>query len=740
MLEEASNIGSHQRLARQGEGPDHGDRCLQVLPLGVVVAGPDRGVLVRADEEGPREHEGPVPRHALLQAFEGGPMMVVAVHVVHIPVLDVAVGVDGIPRASHLGAVENGRLVHVVPDVQVLVGALVLVECELGAPVVAHPRVREVGVPRGARPAPALEVRDRRVRVRDLFALPFSLVCRVRDLGHLPLAVLLIVPDLRLHRRGVVDLLRLLPVRRLGVRRVIHHLPVDLLDEKALITDLLIDMELVILLDVRIHHVDKHPALGGYGVHHFLRRREARRVPCEVGLAVGVLDVKPNHVIREVVLVVVGIHTQGVLLGHVVPAALMFAQGPQRRHGRTARQRVELTRDLGGRGADEHGSVQDTGLRGPPSVRGASGLALRKPRGPPCLALGVALELHEGLRGVDPQEGRGQGRLPACAAVDGPEEGHRAVQGHGLVVLVLKDVQVEEAVRLIEERQASLHHVLGQAEEPGHVALEGHVHAEGGRASGLLVRVAAKVLLPEPVGVQAVGVRGGIQEHLIRGCLHVARAVGWQRRLRFAVALKVQVVPPVETLQNAAICGHHEGHRAVLQLNLDLGPRGGLEGEHRGAGLLTHHRTRRACRWRLCHNVARRDHMPHLLRGDLIQAEADNTRGIGVQLQKQVSPGLALVLDLEAPASLGRPLLRLRKHTPKGLLALGTLDPLLEPPAEGALLAGAELRAVHGERGLKQRRHNCCQRQHRGRAPRHGCPAQAAAASRWPKTKGIEAT
>mmetsp|Transcript_10526 Transcript_10526/g.27887 ORF Transcript_10526/g.27887 Transcript_10526/m.27887 type:complete len:238 (-) Transcript_10526:1843-2556(-) len=131
VLEEATDVRADERLPAEGEGPNHGDGGLQVRPLRVIVACPDRCVFVRADEEGPGQHEWAVARDTFLQAFGGRTMHVVSVHVVHVSVLDHAVGMDGVPGHRHLRPVEHRGLVHVVPDVQIGVGALVLVEGEL---------------------------------------------------------------------------------------------------------------------------------------------------------------------------------------------------------------------------------------------------------------------------------------------------------------------------------------------------------------------------------------------------------------------------------------------------------------------------------------------------------------------------------------------------------------------------------------------------------------------------------
>lgn len=55
------------------------------------------------------------------------------------------------------------------------------------------------------------------------------------------------------------------------------------------------------------------------------------RIPGEVALPIGVLDIKPDEVIGDVVLVKAGIDRLHVLLVIVIPAALMVSQGSQGR-------------------------------------------------------------------------------------------------------------------------------------------------------------------------------------------------------------------------------------------------------------------------------------------------------------------------------------------------------------------------------------------------------------------------
>lgn len=63
---------------------------------------------------------------------------------------------------AHLRAVKNAGLIHVIPDIKVLGGALILAQGELGSPPVACCWVEHIQVGGGARPAPPAHCRSRR--------------------------------------------------------------------------------------------------------------------------------------------------------------------------------------------------------------------------------------------------------------------------------------------------------------------------------------------------------------------------------------------------------------------------------------------------------------------------------------------------------------------------------------------------------------------------------------------------
>ncbi len=85
--------------------------------------------------------------------------------------------------ATHLGAVDDGGLVHVVPDVQVLGCARVAAGQKVGGPPRAHLRVHHVQVGAGARPAPAVEVGKGSVTSTCSFVFTPCLHARLRGQG-----------------------------------------------------------------------------------------------------------------------------------------------------------------------------------------------------------------------------------------------------------------------------------------------------------------------------------------------------------------------------------------------------------------------------------------------------------------------------------------------------------------------------------------------------------------------------
>mmetsp|Transcript_9856 Transcript_9856/g.18575 ORF Transcript_9856/g.18575 Transcript_9856/m.18575 type:complete len:260 (-) Transcript_9856:556-1335(-) len=184
----------------------------------------------------------------------------------------------------------------------------------------------------------------------------------------------------------------------------------------------------VVALDVRVDNVHHLAALGGDVVLHARRCGEEVLVPCEVALAVGVLDVQPDDVVGHDVLVKAVVHLVHIRLVTVVPAALVVPDGEERRQVGVARQRRVLLHHVCGRRPWHKEDVQQTRFGEPRSLWILGG--------------GVAAHVHIHLRSVQPKHARG-----ALDAVR-HEEGDGSVQTKGAVVQILKHVQVVESVRL----------------------------------------------------------------------------------------------------------------------------------------------------------------------------------------------------------------------------------------------------------------------------------------------------
>ena len=130
--EEASHVRSSKAQPRDVDGEQHGSGDLQVVPSGRVVPRPYRAPPLGACVERTGEDEGAVfsstPKGQSLgrRALEEH-----SVDIVPVPVLD-ALEVCGGLLHGNLGAVEDGHLVHVVPDEEGRSAPDVLVELELG--------------------------------------------------------------------------------------------------------------------------------------------------------------------------------------------------------------------------------------------------------------------------------------------------------------------------------------------------------------------------------------------------------------------------------------------------------------------------------------------------------------------------------------------------------------------------------------------------------------------------------
>mmetsp|Transcript_42786 Transcript_42786/g.132453 ORF Transcript_42786/g.132453 Transcript_42786/m.132453 type:complete len:527 (-) Transcript_42786:24-1604(-) len=329
--EEAGHVRPGEGDAAQAERDEHRHRAREVAPPGHVVTGPDGAVAVRPRKKGPREHKRPHIGSALKLPLHGGHVVVEAVDVVHVPVLNPeAAGValvEVVPRHGHLRAVEDARLVHVVPGVEVGPVVGVVVHGEELRPLVPHLRVAEVRVGGGARPAPA-----------------------------------------------VVQL------AAVGLR------------EEVKLLELGVDAVPVFALDVRVY--DRHQLPFGLfqPIQQLVGLVEVGGVPSEVLLPVRVLDVQPEDVVGDVVLVELPVHAQGILDVHVVPARLVLAHGAEGRQPRQPCHRVVLLQHRVRRRPGEEERVHDPRLEEPPGTGGATSSRAREEA-----SLLGRVDLHEAL-------------------------------------------------------------------------------------------------------------------------------------------------------------------------------------------------------------------------------------------------------------------------------------------------------------------------------------------------------
>src|SRR5690606_34395504 len=182
-----------------------------------------------------------------------------------------------------------------------------------------------------------------------------------------------------------------------------------------------------------------------------------------------------------------------IVLGDVVPAALVVGDSEFLRHGRRAGKFRVLGEQIPRRGAEENKDVKKTALRHPVGARAYLGLDAQGLGVLGVLALG---DVDPRLCGVQPEN-----TDAGCLAV-GLHEGNRAVERHRAVEDVLEDVGVVHAIRLLivaltaasllESHGAS----VGRDTKDMLVADEGNVEGNALRAAGLGVGVAAKRLLP----------------------------------------------------------------------------------------------------------------------------------------------------------------------------------------------------------------------------------------------------
>ena len=132
-------------IAGEAEIQEHRRAHRNVIPGGAVVAGPGGGVALRAGISGACEDERALVALEFAQAFVGGADVFHAENVVDGAMVGrgaVIQAVDGVERHGLVGALEDGRLVHVIPKAGDAHRDEIFVEA---APPIAHAGKREIG-------------------------------------------------------------------------------------------------------------------------------------------------------------------------------------------------------------------------------------------------------------------------------------------------------------------------------------------------------------------------------------------------------------------------------------------------------------------------------------------------------------------------------------------------------------------------------------------------------------------
>mmetsp|Transcript_2579 Transcript_2579/g.5150 ORF Transcript_2579/g.5150 Transcript_2579/m.5150 type:complete len:338 (-) Transcript_2579:1316-2329(-) len=231
VTEETTHVSAGKGKTAEADGEEHGRCDLQVRPLGCVVARPHGAPTLRARVERARENEG---------AVRGGPL-----------------------AATHdLALRRRALLVHAVKVVPLAVLDALQV---LG--VLGHGDLRSVEDRWLVHIVPRKEVKGR----------PNILVE-----GEL------LSPPLAHVGRGEVEVgARARPAPAVIVAALL------VLDIEALVGRLLVDVVVVVAFEVRVDDGDHAPAVLGEGLLHSDRVWEHVLIPCEVSLAIRVLNVQP---------------------------------------------------------------------------------------------------------------------------------------------------------------------------------------------------------------------------------------------------------------------------------------------------------------------------------------------------------------------------------------------------------------------------------------------------------------
>mmetsp|Transcript_8128 Transcript_8128/g.30544 ORF Transcript_8128/g.30544 Transcript_8128/m.30544 type:complete len:725 (+) Transcript_8128:1218-3392(+) len=613
---EATHVGTHEAQAGHADAQEHGRGRLQVRPLRHVVPGPDGAILLTPSVEGAGQNEGTL---ILLRAPEREASAGCHVQVQPVDVVPLpafyALPVQLRFLHGHLGPIEDRRLVHVIPREQVQSRSLILVQRELLRPPLPNVRTGEVRIGRAAGPAPAVVV----------------------------LLAAFVLDVVSLRSRLVVDVVARVP------------------------------------LDVGIDDGDHLPALGSKALLHLHGVGEERLVPREVLLLIGVLNIQPDHVDGEVVVLEALVDLRNVLLVLVVPPALVKTQREHRGQIRRPRDVSVLRHHALGRRAGHEEEIKVARLAHPVRVLAAVGV----------------LDVHEGLTRVVPEDANAF-RHPR---LERHHEGNGTVQRHRIVQFILEHVKGVQAVRVRVLRvlpsrglQRQRRGVFRNAVDVRCV-VEEDVHANRTRAILLVVRVAAKLLVHGRILLQlslrffgTIFVDGqpilAVVHHLLAAVTillflrttHLQLLATFLSSLR-AARLVAKILPRIHLHRHAIAASQRQNERVVLHLQRGLV----VNGEDCRVGVDAH-RALWEARWLLDHFLGLPprfcrvvDPDPRHARHVLLHAQRQ-TLIIEARRQKAISGLHGVRHELRS--------LRIRLRIP-------------QPNTEAGLCAAAKLAAVH---------------------------------------------
>mmetsp|Transcript_282 Transcript_282/g.619 ORF Transcript_282/g.619 Transcript_282/m.619 type:complete len:225 (+) Transcript_282:1259-1933(+) len=166
------------------------------------------------------------------------------------------------------------------------------------------------------------------------------------------------------------------PLARLGVQHIevhrgprpapaIKHFAVMLFHQVTQLRGLLVEGILFVFLDVRINNGYHLPSLTREILLHHFRVREVWLVPGHVAFAIRVLNVQPNDVAGDRVLIKLAVHTPYVSLVLVIPPALVVAKGKELGHAGCPGHGGILLRNISRAGSNEKEHVDNATLRNP---------------------------------------------------------------------------------------------------------------------------------------------------------------------------------------------------------------------------------------------------------------------------------------------------------------------------------------------------------------------------------------